>query len=180
MSVINEFLEFNKKFVAENKAEPYAHSVIPEKKLAILTCMDARLVKLLPAAIGLKNGDAKVIKNAGAVITSPFGSVMRSLLIAVYKLGVEEIMVVGHYDCGVLGMCSDKILPDMEKRGITKDKLDLCAAVAGTEWLKGFDKVEDSVADTVKIIRNHPLMPAEIKVHGFVICPDTGRLDPVK
>ena len=63
--MINEIMEYNKKFV-ENKAyEPYLTSKYPDKKLAILTCMDTRLIELLPAALGLKNGDAKIIKNAG-------------------------------------------------------------------------------------------------------------------
>lgn len=69
--MINEIMEYNKKFV-ENKAyEPYLTSKYPDKKLAILTCMDTRLIELLPAALGLKNGDAKIIKNAGGVITHP-------------------------------------------------------------------------------------------------------------
>lgn len=64
-----------------------------------MTCMDTRLVELLPAALGLKNGDVKIIKNAGAVISNPFGSAVLSLLIAIFELGVEEIMVIGHTDC---------------------------------------------------------------------------------
>lgn len=64
-----------------------------------MTCMDTRLVELLPAALGLKNGDVKIIKNAGAVISNPFGSAVRSLLIAIFELGVKEIMVIGHTDC---------------------------------------------------------------------------------
>ena len=84
----------------ENKAyEPYLTSKYPDKKLAILTCMDTRLIELLPAALGLKNGDAKIIKNAGGVITHPYGSVaVRSLLVAIIELGVEEVMVIGHTD----------------------------------------------------------------------------------
>ena len=57
--------------------EKYAASKYPNKKLAILSCMDTRLTELLPAALGLKNGDAKIIKNAGGIIADPFGSVMR-------------------------------------------------------------------------------------------------------
>ena len=63
--------------------------------------MDTRLVELLPAALGLRNGDVKIIKNAGGVVTNPFGSVIRPLLVAIIELGVEEIMVIGHTDCGV-------------------------------------------------------------------------------
>ena len=65
--------------------------------------MDTRLIELLPAALGIRNGDAKIIKNAGGVITHPYGSVMRSLLVAILELGVEEVMVIGHTDCGSAG-----------------------------------------------------------------------------
>ena len=79
----------------EKRYEQYAASKYPNKKIAILTCMDTRLVELLPAALGLRNGDVKIIKNAGGVVTNPFGSVIRSLLVAIIELGVEEIMVIG-------------------------------------------------------------------------------------
>lgn len=100
--MIEQIVAYNKKFVEEKGYEPYLTSKYPDKKLAILTCMDTRLIELLPAALGIRNGDAKVIKNAGGVITHPYGSVMRSLLVAIVELGVEEVMVIGHTDCGVL------------------------------------------------------------------------------
>ena len=86
--MIDEILAYNKKFVEEKKYEQYATSKYPDKKIAILTCMDTRLVELLPAALGLKNGDVKIIKNAGGVVNTPFGSVIRSLLVAIVELGV--------------------------------------------------------------------------------------------
>ena len=60
-----------------------------------------RLVELLPAALGIRNGDVKLIKNAGGMITGPFDSAVRSLLVGIIELGVEEVMVIGHNDCGV-------------------------------------------------------------------------------
>ena len=99
--MLEEILQYNKEFVESKAYEKYAASKYPNKKLAILSCMDTRLTELLPAALGLKNGDAKIIKNAGGIIADPFGSVMRSLLIAVHTLGVEYILVIGHTDCGV-------------------------------------------------------------------------------
>lgn len=99
--MIEQIVEYNKKFVENKGYEPYLTSKYPNKKLAVLTCMDTRLTELLPAALGLKNGDAKIIKNAGGVITHPYGSVVRSLLVAILELGVEQVMVIGHTDCGV-------------------------------------------------------------------------------
>ena len=82
--MIDEILRFNKRFVIEKGYEQYITSKYPDKKIAIVTCMDTRLVELLPAALGIRNGDVKIIKNAGATITHPFDSTVRSLLIAIY------------------------------------------------------------------------------------------------
>ena len=70
--------------------------------------MDTRLTELLPKAMNLKNGDAKIIKSAGAVITHPFGGIMRSLIIAVYELQADEVYIVGHHDCGMSSIDTDK------------------------------------------------------------------------
>ena len=70
-------------------------------KMVIISCMDTRLVELLPKAMNMRNGDVKIIKVAGAVISHPFGSIMRSILVAVYELGADEVCVVGHHDCGM-------------------------------------------------------------------------------
>ena len=88
--MVEELLAFNTKFVEEKQYEQYATSKYPDKKIAILSCMDTRLTELLPAALGLKNGDVKIIKNAGATITQPFGSAVRSLLIAIYEMCIRD------------------------------------------------------------------------------------------
>ena len=94
--MIDKIIEFNRDFVARKAYEKYLTDKYPVKKLAVLSCMDTRLTELLPAALGLKNGDAKIIKNAGGLVISAFDSAMRSLIVAIYELGVEEIMVVAH------------------------------------------------------------------------------------
>ncbi|MBP3202837.1 MAG: alpha/beta hydrolase fold domain-containing protein [Bacteroidales bacterium] len=85
--------------------------------------MDTRLSVLLQEALGLKNGDAKVIKNAGAVIPTPWDSAMRSLIVAVYELGVTEIMVVAHTTCGACHMSFHHFKEEMLKRGIPASEL---------------------------------------------------------
>ena len=109
--MIDQIMEYNKKFVENKGYEPFLTSKYPDKKLAILTCMDTRLIELLPAALGIKNGDAKIIKNAGGTMVHPYGSVVRSLLVGILELGVEEVMVIGHTDCGVQGMDGKEMLP---------------------------------------------------------------------
>lgn len=101
MPVIQEILEFNKSFVENKIYEKFNTTKYPNKKIAILSCMDTRLTELLPAALNLKNGDVKIIKNAGALINNPFGSVMRSLIVAIYELGINKILIINHYDCGM-------------------------------------------------------------------------------
>ena len=76
-------------------------------KLAIVSCMDTRLTKLLPNALGLRNGDAKIIKVAGGTILTPYDSVMRSLLVAIYELGCQEVMIIHHSGCGACNMNAD-------------------------------------------------------------------------
>ena len=118
MSILEEILDFNQEFVASGEYAQFFSNKYPERELAILSCMDARMVELLPRALGLKNGDAKLIKNAGAVVTHPWGSVMRSLLVAVLELKVKEIMVVAHYDCGMRGLNADAFLGKAREQGI--------------------------------------------------------------
>lgn len=179
--MINEILEFNKKFVEDREYEKYKASKYPEKKLAILSCMDTRLTALLPAALGLKNGDAKIIKNAGAVITHPFGSVVRSLLVAIVELGVEEVMVIGHTDCGVQHIDANMIIEHLKKRGISTENVELLkyAGVDFESWLCGFNTVRESVENTVQTLREHPLIPKDVTFRGFIMDTQTGELYPV-
>lgn len=176
--MVEEIIEYNKKFVEEKRYEPYITSKFPDKKVAVLTCMDTRLTELLPAALGLKNGDAKIIKNAGAVISHPYGSVMRSLLVAILELGVEEIMVVGHTDCGVQGMNGEEMLRKLKERGISQEHIDVIknSGIRLEEWLGGFSCVEQSVKETTEILKKHPLMPKDIKIYGFIMNILTGEL----
>lgn len=176
--MIEEVIEYNRKFVAEEQYEQYRTSKYPEKKLAILSCMDTRLLELLPAALGLKNGDAKIIKNAGGVIAHPFGSVVRSLLVAIVELGVTEVMVIGHTDCGVRHIETDKMLEKLKQRGISEEHIKLTeyCGVDFESWLCGFDTVQSSVNHTVKLLREHPLIPKDVRMEGFVMDSITGEL----
>lgn len=176
--MLEEILEYNKKFVEEKQYTQYGTSKYPDKHLAILTCMDTRLIELLPAALGIKNGDAKIIKNAGGVIAHPYGSVVRSLLVGILELGVKEIMVIGHTDCGVQGLNADAMLSELKKHGIKQKHIDLIrhSGIDFDNWLKGFDSTEQSVQDTVFALKTHPLIPKDIKIYGFIMDSVTGEL----
>ena len=177
--MIDQIIDYNRSFVAQKNYEQYITDKYPDKKLAVLTCMDARLTELLPAALGLKNGDAKIIKNAGAVVLSPWDSVVRSLIVAVYELGVKEIMVVAHTTCGACHMSFSHFREEMLERGIPESELSR-TDVDLHAWLEGFKDTEDSVRKTIDAIVRHPLIPRDIVVRGFIIDSVTGALTEIQ
>ncbi|MBJ2198130.1 carbonic anhydrase [Barnesiella sp. CU968] len=176
--MIDTILEYNREFVANREFEKFATSKYPDKRIAIVTCMDTRLVELLPAALGIKNGDVKMIKNAGGTITNPFDSTVRSLLVAVYELGVNEIMIIGHTNCGVQGMDANEMLSLMRERGISEEHIRLMehCGINLKDWLHGFEETDAAVEETVDLIKNHPLMPDDITVRGYIMDSVTGEL----
>lgn len=176
--MINEILKHNKEFVANKGYLKFCTDKYPNRKIAIISCMDTRLTYLLPAALGFKNGDVKIIKNAGAQITSDYGSTMKSLIIAIYELGVNEILVIGHDDCGVQQMNGDEIIKHMIKRGIDPDELERINREECNldHWLSGFHDVDRSVNSTVRHIRNNKMIPKDVNIIGLIIDPVTGEL----
>ena len=181
MPSLQEILKYNNHFVENKLYEPFLTTKFPNKRIVILTCMDTRLTEMLPKSMNFKNGDVKIVKSAGAVINHPFGGIMRSLIVAVYELQADEIYVIGHHDCGMSGIETDKIMEKMISRGVHPRVLDILnkSGVDLETWLEGFSNVEDSVLHSVDMIRNHPLMLPDIPVHGLIIDPVTGRLDLV-
>ena len=168
--MIDQIIEYNKTFVAQKGYEKYITDKYPDKKLAVLSCMDTRLTELLPAALGLKNGDAKIIKNAGGLVISAFDSAMRSLIVAIYELGVQEIH-----------MSYDHFHHEMIARGVTDETLDTIrkCGINLDHWLEGFKDTPTSVRKTVETIRTHPLVPKDIVVRGFIIDSETGALEEI-
>lgn len=182
MTILSTIMEHNEQFVNEHQYEKYATTKFPNKRIVILTCMDTRLTELLPSAMNLKNGDAKIVKSAGALVAHPFGSIMRSLLIAVYELQADEVYIIGHYDCGMSSIDTDSIIDKMVDRGIDRDLFDTLA-YSGVDlkgWLHGFKDVTASVKQSVDAVRHHPLMDKTVPVHGLVMHPDTGKLDIIE
>jgi len=179
MSILSDILSHNVQFVQRREYEPFQTDAFPDKRLVVLTCMDTRLVELLPRAMNLRNGDAKVIKNAGALVSHPFGSVMRSVLVAVYELFAAEVAVVGHYGCGMTGLSCQRVLEKATARGVLPETIQMLqhSGIDLENWLKGFNSPEDGVRQSVEVIRRHPLLPRDIPVHGLMIHPETGQLD---
>jgi carbonic anhydrase len=135
----------------------------PGRKLAILACMDARLT--VEDVLGLRTGDAHVIRNAGGLATD---DAIRSLVISQQLLGTEEVIVIEHTGCGMLTFRDDEVREDMAARTGTDVDLDLGA----------FEDLEDNLRAQVTKIRSHPWIK-DVPVHGLVYEVETGRLREV-
>lgn len=199
-SRLPRMLEANKEYVAARSAKAFSESSASASARAstpapsaslqsakdnlavIVSCMDARLVELLPRALNIQEGDAKVIKTAGAIITHPFGGIMRSVIVAIYGLGAQEVFVVAHYDCGMSNVDPDVLIGRMQTTGGVKPETLSTLQAAGINvrgWLRGFEDVSVAVRESVSRVRAHPLVPANVPVHGLIIHPLTGQLELV-
>jgi carbonic anhydrase len=180
-TILDQVLAANKEFVKrwqKKKADLNVPKVskIPSKELAIFTCMDTRLVDFLEGAMGISRGEAKVIKNAGNTVTHPFGVVIRSLVMAIFALGVKEIIVIGHLDCGMATATAEDLKEKMIARGVSPDAVKLIEG-ALSNWVDTFHHPIENVADVVKTIRENPLIPKDVPVHGLIFDPDDGHLE---
>jgi len=181
MDKVSRIIRHNRAFVRRKDYRTFVTDRFPDKRIVILTCMDTRLTELLPKALNLRNGDAKIIKNAGAIVSHPFGSVMRSILVAVYNLKADTIIVVGHHNCGMTGLKACTILKQAPRRGVRMNDIEAISRLGVNleEWLKGFRNVRTAVKQSVEIVKTHPLLPSKVKVHGFIMHPKTGKLEKV-
>jgi len=169
--LLDEVLKSNKEFVKE--FDEVELTAIPKKKLAIVTCMDTRLTDgFLEQAMGIERGDAKIIKNAGNNVLDR--DVIRSVAATIFALGAEEVMLVGHCDCGMAGASSEKLKAAMLEKGISAEEI---AKVDLAEWIGAIESEESNVINGVEKIKNSPLIPDTIPVHGLIIDPITGKLD---
>src|ERR1044072_3748630 len=136
----------------------------PARKLAIIACMDARVSPY--ALLGLSEGDAHVIRNAGGVVTD---DEIRSLAISQRLLGTEEIMVIHHTDCGMLTFHDDDF-----KHQIEED-----TGIKPQGAVEAFNDLDQDVRQTIARIKASPFIPHKESVRGFVYEVETGRLREV-
>lgn len=181
MTILEQVLKANRQFV-EDLPQAYADAAQtgkkPNKHLAIFTCMDTRLVDFLEPALGIKRGEAKVIKNAGNSVTGTFEATIRSLVVGIFELDVKEVMVIGHYDCGVANSTSRSLIEKMLARGISRDAIRMIENDL-EEWLDKFHHPWDNVEQVVAKIRSNPLIPKDVPIHGLIFNPKTGEIQVV-
>lgn len=182
MALIDDILATNENFYANLPEEYKAYenedphdSKIPKKHLAILTCMDCRLVCFLEPAMGIKRGDAKIIKTVGNCVTGFFDTAVKSLLVAIYELEVKEIAVIGHHHCGMQSTTAESLTKAMLERGVAPDAIKMVEKEL-KEWADGFRDPEQNVRDVVKLLKENPLIPKDVKIHALLFHPRTGKL----
>ena len=141
--------------------------------LAILTCIDARLNKLFPAALGLTDQQLIWSRNAGNVITSPLSSTLRSIALAVYLKSANEIAVIGHTDCRMAKLGVSELLDRLKKWDIDRHALPIANL---HEFFGLFTSEKANVLKAVGFLRASPIIPQKMPVHGLLIDTTTGKL----
>jgi carbonic anhydrase len=160
MSVIDQLLEHNRAFAARFPNREHM-DVRPARRLAVVACMDSRLDVF--AALGLDQGEAHVLRNAGGVITD---DVIRSLAISQLRLGTREILLIHHTDCGMEKVTDDGFRAELHE----------LSGMAPSFAIESFRDVDENVRQSIRRIRSSPFIPHREHVRGFVYDVDTGEL----
>ncbi len=177
--VIDEILAANDTFLTKHQPAQLSH--LPRKRMAVVTCMDTRLTHLFEEALGLHRGDVLQLRTAGATIPEGQeidGDLIRSLAGGIYLLGVREVAVVGHTECGLSHGDLVRLTASMQALGVDPETL----PVKGNDllrWLGTFQEVRQNVVRTATAIRTSPYLPRNIPVHALVIDVQSGKLEMI-
>ncbi len=183
--MLDEILANNQRFLENTSVPHIGHA--PRKRTAIITCMDCRLVNMFEPALGLERGDVLELRTAGATISVPdrphaANDLIRSLAGGVYLLGVRQVIVVGHTECGLAKVDPTALIASMQAPGVDPEQLiqqeglrDINGLI---EWVGAFKDVHLNVQEVVSVICNSPFLP-KLPVHGLVIDINTGKLTVV-
>jgi carbonic anhydrase len=164
LSVADELLQANQQFVKNFDLGDLA--VQPRRRLAVLACMDSRI--LFERCLGLKPGDAHMIRNAGGIATD---DALRSLIVSHHLLDTQEFIIINHTDCGLLKV------KEYELRAHLTAKTGAIASEPAHFY--GFDDLEANVREQMRKVKSHPWIPKHIPVRGFVYDVKTGKLTEV-
>ncbi|WP_069650913.1 beta-class carbonic anhydrase [Caloranaerobacter ferrireducens] len=178
MQISEKILDANKKYVKvrRERRDDKPISSHAQKEILIFTCMDTRLVGLVEEAMGFKRGEVKVLKNAGNSIRDNCDDVIRSISLGTIMMGLKEVFVVGHKDCGMAKQSLEDIRNKMLERGVPKEAID---SIDLANWTGIIKDEKENVIQVVKKIKNSPFVPKDVKVHGFLIDPNSGELEVI-
>jgi carbonic anhydrase len=162
MPVVDEILSANEHYAASfGKGDLPAP---PARRFAIVTCMDARLDPAKYA--GLSEGDAHVIRNAGGIVSD---DALRSLVISHWLLGTQEVLVIGHTGCGMEAFTDELLREKLAEANVDASGVDFHT----------FPDVRERVRESVRLVRETPLLPDSFAARGFVYDVRSGRLEEV-
>ncbi|MEY4386094.1 MAG: hypothetical protein RLY20_1377 [Verrucomicrobiota bacterium] len=175
MRLLEAIIAANEKAVTNGvrKAELEIAEFAEALPLAALTCIDARLNKLVPEMLGVPEEKFIWLRNAGNIITGPTSSTMRSLALACAVKGGREIAVIGHSDCLVAKNGTMQLLENFAKLGVSRDKLPENIS----EFFGVFASERQNVIKACDIIRSSPLIGPKVCVHGLLIDVNSGKLE---
>jgi carbonic anhydrase len=162
MTTIDDLLANNRAYAESSLANHL--DVRPSKRLAIVTCMDSRIDVF--AALGLGDGEAHILRNAGGVITD---DVIRSLAISQRKLGTREVMLIHHTDCGMQKLTDDSFRAELQE----------ATGMAPAFAIESFSDAEADVRQSILRVRRSEFVPHRDVVRGFVYDVDTHQMREV-
>ena len=163
---MNEIISHNQRLIKEKRIR-LSSNAKPNDKLIVVTCMDTRIDPY--TLFGLKAGEAHILRNAGGIVTE---DTMRSIVLSMQLLGTNQVMIIEHTKCGLLGLNNKKLRADL----INKFKTD----VVTPEQFFGSDDLKENIQNQVKKVRNHSWIPKNAVIKGFILNSNTGALSEIK
>lgn len=163
MSSIEQLLENSRRYAAH--FTDGALSAPPSRRVAVVACMDARL--MVAEVLGLANGEAHVIRNAGGIVNE---ETLRSLLISTRLLGTQEVAIINHTKCGLLGVTDEELRQQLSAE---------VGRPLEPRTFHAFGDLEENVRRQVQAVRGAELLPDDLIVRGFVYDVDSGKLSEV-
>lgn len=141
------------------------------RRLFVLACMDERIP--VNQALGIRDGDAHVFRNAGGLVTD---DVIRSAMLTTQFFGTREIIVVNHTECGMMSASGEFVTAALREKGIDPAAVSVDPALkeltlpadAFTKWIRMFESVDDTCVEQVRLLRESPLIPDNVSIHGYV------------
>lgn len=164
MSVADELLKANEEFARHFTLGEL--SVRPKRHVAVLACMDSRI--LFEHCLGLKPGDAHMIRNAGGIATE---DALRSLIVSHHLLDTQEFIIINHTDCGLLKVREYELRAELARK--------MGTVASEPAHFYAFDDLEANVREQMRKVKGHPWIPKQIPVRGFVYDVKTGKLTEV-
>jgi carbonic anhydrase len=168
MSLLDEILQANQAFIPEGPAQSGYRA---RRHLCLVTCVDPRLTRFMPQALGIERGDATLVRVPGAHVV-PGSPLLRSIAAVIYINDCTEVLVLPHTDCGTARVRPPEIVESMARQGVARE------AVPGDvgEFFGLVADVREAAAETVRALRDAPYLPRKLPIHSALIDTVTGKL----